>query len=101
MHAEPASAILSKSIAREVKSTMRLRVRFFSALRRVTGQSELDYNFSGRTAGQLWDDLSQRFPELTPFTESRAIAVNLKHTTPGHVLKEGDEVAFFPPVSGG
>jgi molybdopterin converting factor subunit 1 len=80
---------------------MRLRVRFFSNLRQITGQSELSYHFSGRTAGELWNELSRRFPTLTPFTQSRAIAVNLKHTTPDHPLKEGDEVAFFPPVSGG
>jgi len=29
------------------------------------------------------------------------IAVNMEYTDISHVLNEGDEVAFFPPVTGG
>lgn len=80
---------------------MHLRVRFFSALHQITDRQELPYEFGGRTAGDLWDELSRRFPALAPFTQSRAIAVNLIHVGPDQILKDGDEVAFFPPVSGG
>jgi molybdopterin converting factor small subunit len=80
---------------------MRLRIRFFSALRQIVAVRELSYEFSGCTAGELWDELLDRFPGLAPCTQSRAIAVNLKQTGPDQILKDGDEVAFFPPVSGG
>jgi molybdopterin synthase sulfur carrier subunit len=29
------------------------------------------------------------------------VAVNMEYTDPSHTLKDGDEVAFFPPVTGG
>lgn len=80
---------------------MRLKVRFFSSLRQATGCGELTYDFARCTTDELWGQLCQQFPELCAFTSSRAIAVNLKHVGPDQVLHDGDEVAFFPPVSGG
>lgn len=29
------------------------------------------------------------------------IAVNQEHVEPGHPVQNGDEIAFFPPVTGG
>jgi molybdopterin converting factor small subunit len=41
----------------------------------------------GKGAASLWDSL--------------AVAVNQEYARPGDVLKDGDEVALLPPVSGG
>ncbi len=80
---------------------MRVRVKFFSLLREAVGSDELVVNFSGMTAGELWERLEKEFPALASFRLARAIAVNRQHAQEGQLLSEGDEVAFFPPVSGG
>jgi molybdopterin converting factor subunit 1 len=80
---------------------MRVRVKFFSLLREAVGSSELVVDFVGLTVGELWTELGQRFPALASFRSSRAIAVNRQHAQENQPLSEGDEIAFFPPVSGG
>jgi molybdopterin synthase sulfur carrier subunit len=81
---------------------MRLRVKFFSVLREAVGSQELDWtSVSTKTAGELWEELVARHPSLAPYNASRAIAVNHEYVHPDQVLRDGDEVAFFPPVSGG
>jgi molybdopterin converting factor subunit 1 len=80
---------------------MRVRVKLFSLLRETAGSSELVIDFEGLTAGDLWEELEQRFPGLASFRFSRAIAVNRQHVRDNQPLREGDEMAFFPPVSGG
>lgn len=80
---------------------MRVRVRFFSILREAAGLDELVVDFGGMTAGKLWEQLEKEIPALASFRLARAIAVNRQHAQEGQLLSEGDEVAFFPPVSGG
>jgi MoaE-MoaD fusion protein len=81
---------------------MLVTLRLFARLREITGRSELhltvpdDYD-----ARALWNDLAREHPDLAAYSSSVSCAINeeyAKFTTP---LKEGDEVAFLPPVSGG
>lgn len=43
----------------------------------------------------------QAFEEVFSDLEVVRIAVNQEYITENVVLKEGDEIAFFPPVTGG
>jgi molybdopterin synthase sulfur carrier subunit len=81
--------------------TMRVQVKLFSLLREAVGRSELLIDFRGQTAGELWEELERQFPVLAPFRPARAIAVNRQHAHESSPLSDGDEIAFFPPVSGG
>jgi molybdopterin synthase sulfur carrier subunit len=80
---------------------MRVRVKLFSLLREAVGTGEFFVDFHGQTAGDLWEELERRFPALAPFRPARAIAVNRQHARESSPIQDGDEVAFFPPVSGG
>ena len=40
-------------------------------------------------------------PQLEKYAGSLAIAVNQEYALPTQVLREGDEIALLPPVSGG
>jgi molybdopterin converting factor subunit 1 len=81
---------------------MFVTVRLFARLRELTGASELSQELpEGAVARTAWESLVHDFPALAAYGPSISCAVNEEYarfTTP---LKNGDEVAFLPPVSGG
>jgi molybdopterin synthase sulfur carrier subunit len=80
---------------------MSVRIRLFSTIRQVVGQSDVEWDAPVENAQELWNALSEQHPALKPMGGSRVVAVNHQHVSQDHPLKDGDEVAFFPPVSGG
>lgn len=80
---------------------MAIRVRLFSTMRQAVGTGELAWTEPVADADQLWQALVIRWPALKPLGASRGVAVNRQHVAWNHPLQPGDEVAFFPPVSGG
>ena len=81
---------------------MRVTVKLFARLRDIAGAPELTRDVaSGATIGSVWRALAQEFPELAPYERSISSAVNADYAKMDQVLRDGDEVAFLPPVSGG
>jgi molybdopterin converting factor subunit 1 len=81
---------------------MRVTVRLFARLRDITGTPELDRDVPvGATVQQLWRALVHEFPPLAEYEPSLSAAVNAEYAKLNVVLRDGDEVAFLPPVSGG
>jgi molybdopterin converting factor subunit 1 len=81
---------------------MRVTVRLFARLRDITGASELSREApSGATIGSVWHQLAAEFPELAPYERSISSAVNADYARMNHPVRDGDEIAFLPPVSGG
>lgn len=81
---------------------MRVTVRLFARLRDLAGTSELVRDLApGTTVHQVWTDLAAEFPEFTRYERAVSPAVNADYARMQDVLREGDEVAFLPPVSGG
>jgi len=80
---------------------MRIRIRFFASFRQITGvdSEELDVT-EGLTVGTLIEDLKRRHEALEEKMKM-LVAINGEYADPDTVLREGDEVALFPPVSGG
>lgn len=78
------------------------KARFFASLREVAGRSEWEWELEeGATVGMLLADLGARLPGLQAEIDRSWIAVNRQYATADRQLEEGDEVALFPPVSGG
>jgi molybdopterin synthase catalytic subunit/molybdopterin converting factor small subunit len=55
----------------------------------------------GTPLGTLYADLQQRLPQLQQFRHAVALAVNYEYSGSETRLRDGDEVALIPPVSGG
>lgn len=79
-----------------------IRVRLFAAHRDIVGRSELALQEEeGVTVGMVWERLTASYPALSRYTGRLLYAVNQQFAEPADVLRDGDEVAIIPPVSGG
>lgn len=76
---------------------MAIRVRYFASLRDRLGRSEDQLAAGGLTVAEAW---SRLWPD-TALPPNTLIAVNMEYADRDHLLNDGDEVAFFPPVTGG
>ncbi|HEX9627592.1 MAG TPA: molybdopterin converting factor subunit 1 [Acidiferrobacterales bacterium] len=74
-----------------------ITVRFFASIREDLGKDEEHIDSQGiATAADVWERVAGR-----PLPARTLVAVNQQYASPGHPVKAGDEVAFFPPVTGG
>ena len=82
---------------------MRVTVRLFARLRDIVGgAAELAREVPpGATIGLVWQQLVGEFPELARYEQSMSSAVNADYARMDQPVRDGDEVAFLPPVSGG
>ena len=79
-----------------------IRVLFFGAARDVVNANQLDLSLDApATVSSAFQNLVARFAQLERFGRSLLFAVNQEYATPDTLLKENDELAVFPPVSGG
>jgi molybdopterin synthase sulfur carrier subunit len=77
-------------------------VKFFATYRDLLGEDQLVIDIDeGVTVGDILEILKDRFPTLRDQGYMPLTACNLKHVSKRHVLTDGDELAIFPPVSGG
>jgi molybdopterin synthase catalytic subunit len=81
---------------------IRVRVKLFARLKEMVGAGELERELDeGSTVGDLLDSLYAEYHGLADLTTRTVIAVNQEFATPDSRLSDGDEIAIFPPVSGG
>ena len=79
-----------------------VRVLFFGAARDATGASSLDLTLeTPATLSDATQRLLNQFPDLSRFGRSLLFAVNQEYAFPETAIKANDELAVFPPVSGG
>ncbi len=81
---------------------MSIKVLYFASLREEVGRSNETFDLPTEilttfNIEQLWKQLTgqQTFPE------NLLVAVNQEYTDKLEIVSDGDEVAFFPPVTGG
>ena len=85
---------------------MKIKVLFFAKLRELFGTNQVDVTFTEsdnkvsdvlaalRQKGEVWaEELNEN--------KSFRIAVNQELVTEDVMINEGDEMALFPPVTGG
>jgi molybdopterin synthase sulfur carrier subunit len=77
---------------------MSVKIRYFASMRDRMGKAEDTVALEGgtMTVASLWNKISGE-----PLPENTLIAVNMEYTGGDAEVKSGDEIAFFPPVTGG
>jgi molybdopterin converting factor subunit 1 len=79
---------------------MQVHVRLFAAYREAVKTSRLNASLAaGARVADLVASLRGQFPALE--LGQGLVAVNREYVGQDFRLREGDEVAFIPPVSGG
>ncbi len=81
---------------------MQVQVRLFASLREAAGTDRVTVSLDdGATVRDLVARLEEHIPAIKGASGAIYAAVNDRYVSPDTPLQEGDEVALFPPVSGG
>ena len=81
-----------------------VRVLYFGAARDAAGgrdEEQLALHADDTTAAHAIARVLDAHPDLRRFGRSLLFAVNEEYATPDQLMRDGDEIAVFPPVSGG
>lgn len=75
------------------------KVMFFAHLRDLTGEESIMVAAAGKTVAELKEMIAEQY--TTAKLDTVMTAINEEFATNDEVIKDGDEIAFIPPVSGG
>jgi molybdopterin synthase sulfur carrier subunit len=79
-----------------------IKVLLFARLREIVGQETIELRGGEvHTVRDVWNTLRIAFPRTAGFEKSLLFAVNQEFADLETKIREGDELAIFPPVSGG
>ena len=77
---------------------MTITVKFFASLKELIGEEEVLLESSGNfTLDQAWQQATNNME----MPAKLLMAINLEYAKPDDLVNDNDEVAFFPPVTGG
>ncbi len=77
---------------------MLIKVRYFASLREKVGRSGDSIEAAQiMTVQDVWQALNQD----VPLPDNVLVAINMDYAALDAKVRDGDEVAFFPPVTGG
>ncbi|MGH8120422.1 MAG: molybdopterin converting factor subunit 1 [Gammaproteobacteria bacterium] len=79
---------------------MSVTVKYFASLREILGRSEdcLEIGERNITVAELWEQVAGKQKTLP---QNVLTAINKEYVKTDTQVRDGDEVAFFPPVTGG
>jgi len=77
---------------------MSINVQFFASLREFIGKQQASIDYSDAIdVTTVWQQTTSN--EIMP--DNTLCAINMEYVKKDALVKDGDEVAFFPPVTGG
>lgn len=77
---------------------MSISIKFFASLREQLGRDDCELEAgTARTVAEAW----ARATDDAAMPVNTLMALNMEYVDAGTPVSDGDEVAFFPPVTGG
>jgi molybdopterin converting factor small subunit len=81
---------------------MRVTVQLFARLGDLAGRREETYDLApGARAADVWDAVATAHPDVRTLAGAVSCAINADFAPLSAEVRDGDEIAFLPPVSGG
>lgn len=81
---------------------MKVKIKFFAYLRDLTNCETTEITIDqDATVNELKSIISERFPKLREHVKTVSFAIDNEYVSKAKKLKDGDEVALIPPISGG
>ncbi|MFC1588879.1 MoaD/ThiS family protein [Pseudomonadota bacterium] len=76
---------------------MTIQIKFFASLRETLGMDSTSIEARpGITIREIWDQVTSK-----DYPTNTLCAINMDYAKLEDTVNDGDEVAFFPPVTGG
>ncbi len=77
---------------------MSIKIRYFASLKDYIGRSEDEISYENvLTVTEVWQQATQN--KVKP--QNTLVSVNMDYVSWDDLVNDRDEVAFFPPVTGG
>lgn len=81
---------------------MKVIIKYFAIYEEILGKKEETAQVGDQmTVEELFKEILKDHPLCHEYLRSTLFAVNQKYTSKDCKLKEGDQIAFIPPVAGG
>jgi molybdopterin converting factor subunit 1 len=81
---------------------MKIELLLFASMKEKIGKSRIEIEANEPCTVQgLLDILFLQYPAISPFAKSILVSVNQEFADANEIIHALDEVAIFPPVSGG
>lgn len=93
---------VGRTMAKPVNDEIQVQIRVFASLRQVLGAAQLTLSVPpDTTVAGLLERLGNEYPAAEPLLSRVVVAINQNYAEPSQPLTQDDQVAVFPPVSGG
>mmetsp|Transcript_22160 Transcript_22160/g.48536 ORF Transcript_22160/g.48536 Transcript_22160/m.48536 type:complete len:81 (-) Transcript_22160:80-322(-) len=80
---------------------MKVKVLLFGPARDAVGEGAVEVELADPTVAGLRTALAEQVPAVGPLLKSSCVAINQEYADDTDAIKETDEVALVPPISGG
>ncbi len=81
---------------------MNIDVTLFATLKELAGKKQINLEIAEpATVSRLLAEISNQYPQIKHSSGNILVSINQEFASRDQIIVNGDEVAMFPPVSGG